>query len=75
MRISWWLTVFLTVIPWALLAKEQMVEVSPHLFKTGHDYFLVLEYQHKNGWHTYFKNPGDSGQATEFQFFIVRIEL
>ena len=77
MRISWWLTVFLTVIPWALLAKEQMVEVSPHLFKTGHDYFLVLEYQHKNGWHTYFKNPGDSGEATAFQFFIdnKRVEL
>jgi len=70
MYIPLWATVLWTVLSLTTLASEQMVEFSPHLFKTNQDYYLVLEYQHFNGWHTYFKNPGDSGQATEFQFFI-----
>ena len=70
MHIPWWTAVLWTLLSLTTLASEQMVEFYPHLFKTSHDYYLVLEYQHFNGWHTYFKNPGDSGQATEFQFFI-----
>lgn len=30
--------------------------------------YLVINLENKEGWHTYWENPGDSGLATEFEF-------
>jgi DsbC/DsbD-like thiol-disulfide interchange protein len=30
---------------------------------------LVVSINHDEGWHTYWKNPGDAGLASSFKFF------
>lgn len=34
----------------------------------GSERYLALTVQHEKGWHTYWKNPGDAGIATQFKF-------
>jgi thiol:disulfide interchange protein DsbD len=39
-------------------------------FVPGHAFRLGLRLQHQPGWHTYWKDPGDAGQATSLQWTL-----
>lgn len=41
----------------------------------GEERYLALTVQHEKGWHTYWKNPGDAGIATQFKFKQGSIEI
>ena len=44
--------------------KAQLVsEVSA--IAPGQSFWVALEFNIRDGWHTYWRNPGDSGQATK----------
>src|SRR5277367_5826057 len=34
----------------------------------GHSFWVALELDIRDGWHTYWRNPGDSGQATSIKW-------
>ncbi|MFZ9000577.1 MAG: thioredoxin family protein [Bacteriovoracaceae bacterium] len=40
---------------------ENPVLVSTKLWQNGEDQYLVLSFKNHDGWHTYWKNPGDAG--------------
>ncbi|MDH5582115.1 MAG: protein-disulfide reductase DsbD family protein, partial [Bdellovibrionales bacterium] len=40
---------------------DEPVLVSTKLWNKGEDQFLVLTFKNHEGWHTYWKNPGDAG--------------
>lgn len=41
---------------------------APKGIVTGETFWLGLQIQHQPQWHTYWRNPGDSGLATELQW-------
>jgi thiol:disulfide interchange protein len=41
----------------------------------GRDRYLALTIQHEKGWHTYWKNPGDAGIASQFKFMLSDEEI
>ena len=43
----------------------EMTAVAP-----GQDIWVALRLQHMENWHTYWKNPGDAGRATEIQWTL-----
>ena len=36
----------------------------------GQSVWVALELDIRDGWHTYWRNPGDSGQATELRWTL-----
>src|ERR1017187_1817495 len=34
----------------------------------GQSFWVALEFNIRDGWHTYWRNPGDSGQATSLKW-------
>ena len=34
----------------------------------GQSFWVALEFNIRDGWHTYWRNPGDSGQATSIKW-------
>jgi thiol:disulfide interchange protein DsbD len=36
----------------------------------GHSIWIALEFNIRDGWHTYWRNPGDSGQATTLRWTL-----
>jgi thiol:disulfide interchange protein DsbD len=46
----------------ATLASEMAV------IEAGNIFWLALHYEPRDGWHTYWKNPGDSGMQTSFSW-------
>jgi thiol:disulfide interchange protein DsbD len=36
----------------------------------GQSVWVALEFTIRDGWHTYWRNPGDSGQATTLQWSL-----
>src|SRR5260370_8572949 len=34
----------------------------------GQSFWVALEFDIRDGWHTYWRNPGDSGQATTLKW-------
>src|ERR1700735_5089786 len=47
--------------------KAQLVsEVSA--IAPGQSFWVALEFDIRDGWHTYWRNPGDSGQATKLSW-------
>ena len=36
----------------------------------GQSFWVVLEFTIRDGWHTYWRNPGDSGQATAINWLL-----
>lgn len=57
---------FLSMTSWAQSAKNETT--SAQVVKMGDAPLLVVTINHDNGWHTYWKNPGDSGIASQFKF-------
>lgn len=57
---------FLSITSWAQGAKNETT--SAQVIKMGDAPLLVVTINHDTGWHTYWKNPGDSGIASQFKF-------
>jgi thiol:disulfide interchange protein DsbD len=47
---------------------NEYVDVVAHNIEIEGEDLLSLSYRNQDGWHTYWKNPGDSGLATKFSF-------
>ena len=45
--------------------KARLIAQSPNVAPGGDDY-VALDYTPSPGWHTYWKNPGDTGLAPKF---------
>ncbi len=60
------LLVLLSFSTWAQNAKNETT--SAQVLKIGDKHHLVVTINHDKGWHTYWKNPGDSGIASQFKF-------
>jgi thiol:disulfide interchange protein len=55
----------LLILSLNLFAADDKATISLQKFKEK----LVVSVHHDEGWHTYWKNPGDSGLASSFKFF------
>jgi thiol:disulfide interchange protein DsbD len=50
--------------------KAELMLYAPKAIKAGSSFYLGLKLSHAPHWHTYWKNPGDSGLATELQWTL-----
>lgn len=50
--------------------RAQLLAYAPEGLKAGSPAWLGLEIAHQDGWHTYWKNPGDSGLPTELEWEV-----
>lgn len=48
----------------------ELMLYAPKAIKAGSSFYLGLKLSHAPHWHTYWKNPGDSGLATELQWTL-----
>lgn len=48
--------------------RAELVALAPDGIHAGETIYLGLLLEHADGWHTYWKNPGDSGLPTELQW-------
>ncbi|MFM7698151.1 MAG: protein-disulfide reductase DsbD family protein [Limnohabitans sp.] len=60
-------TVPQTVVQTAQVRAE-LQAYAPQGVQAGQPLWLGLQLQHQPGWHTYWRNPGDSGLATQLQW-------
>jgi thiol:disulfide interchange protein len=54
---------------------DEIVKLSAQTFSYNQKYYLALTLRHHEGWHTYWKNPGDSGLPTKVRFRLNQEEL
>jgi len=47
--------------------KARFISQYSHV-QAGQDFYVLLEIDIRAGWHTYWRNPGDSGQATSIKW-------
>ena len=50
--------------------RAELLAHAPQGLGPGRPFLLGLQLRHASGWHTYWKNPGDSGLATELQWTL-----
>ncbi len=50
--------------------KAELMVWAPQGLGPGQTMWLGLQLQHQKGWHTYWKNPGDSGLPTQLQWHL-----
>ena len=50
--------------------RAQLLAYAPQGLQVGEPAWLGLEMAHQDGWHTYWKNPGDSGLPTELEWQV-----
>jgi thiol:disulfide interchange protein/DsbC/DsbD-like thiol-disulfide interchange protein len=48
--------------------RAELVAHAPDGVQTGKTFWLGLQLQHASEWHTYWRNPGDSGLPTQLEF-------
>lgn len=48
--------------------RAELLAYAPEGVSPGKPAWLGLSLQHRSGWHTYWKNPGDSGLATQVRW-------
>ena len=48
--------------------RAELVAHAPQGVQAGQPLWLGLQLQHQPGWHTYWRNPGDSGLATQLNW-------
>jgi len=48
--------------------RAELVAHAPDGVQTGKTFLLGLQLQHTREWHTYWRNPGDSGLPTQLEF-------
>jgi thiol:disulfide interchange protein/DsbC/DsbD-like thiol-disulfide interchange protein len=75
--LKYWLLGLLLVSPAAFSLSGNVVatdNVKAHLVSEvgsiapGQSFWVALEFNIRDGWHTYWRNPGDSGQATSLKW-------
>ena len=50
--------------------RAELVAHAPDGVQTGKTFWLGLQLQHAREWHTYWRNPGDSGLPTQLEFTL-----
>ena len=50
--------------------RAELVAHMPEGVQTGKTFWLGLQLQHSREWHTYWRNPGDSGLPTQLEFTL-----
>jgi thiol:disulfide interchange protein len=50
--------------------RAELVAHAPDGVQTGKTFWLGLQLQHSREWHTYWRNPGDSGLPTQLEFTL-----
>lgn len=50
--------------------RAELVAHAPDGVQTGKTFWLGLHLQHAREWHTYWRNPGDSGLPTQLEFTL-----
>ncbi|WP_414708639.1 protein-disulfide reductase DsbD family protein [Ramlibacter sp.] len=50
--------------------RAELMAQAPEGVQPGSPVWLGLQLKHASGWHTYWKNPGDSGLATQLQWTL-----
>ncbi len=50
--------------------RAELVAYAPSGVQAGKEIWLGLQLQHQAGWHTYWKNPGDSGLPTDLKWTL-----
>ncbi|MBP6304434.1 MAG: protein-disulfide reductase, partial [Giesbergeria sp.] len=50
--------------------RAELVAYAPQGVAAGQPLWLGLQIAHQPGWHTYWKNPGDSGLPTELRWTL-----
>jgi thiol:disulfide interchange protein DsbD len=50
--------------------RAELVAHAPDGVQTGKTFWLGLQLQHAREWHTYWRNPGDSGLPTQLEFIL-----
>ena len=50
--------------------RAELVAQAPQGVAPGQPLWLGLQMTHQPGWHTYWKNPGDSGLPTELTWTL-----
>ena len=58
-----------------VFSQEPKVEIGAHAFTTDNKHLLAVTFENKEGWHTYWKNPGDAGMPPEFEFSLAGEEI
>jgi len=48
--------------------RAELIAYAPQGVKPGQTFWLGLKLSHQPGWHTYWKNPGDSGLPTQLSW-------
>src|SRR6202042_1445837 len=75
--VKYWLLGLLLASPAAFSLSGNVVatdNVKAHLVSEvssiapGQSFWVALEFNIRDGWHTYWRNPGDSGQATSLKW-------
>ena len=51
--------------------RAELVAHAPDGVQTGKTFWLGLQLQHTREWHTYWRNPGDSGLPTQLEFKLL----
>ena len=51
--------------------KASLLAHAPQGIAAGQTLWLGLQLQHQPHWHTYWRNPGDSGLPTEYHFKLL----
>ncbi len=67
---NFFLFLVLTMGVFALYAQksgEELVDIWPQTLQIEGQNFFVINFKNADHWHTYWKNPGESGRATEFK--------
>ncbi len=59
---------FISLAGWAQSTKNEIT--SAQFLKIENSPYIIVTINHDKGWHTYWKNPGDSGIASQFKFTI-----
>ncbi len=57
-----------TLLMFSVFAQEKHVWVTPSILKAQSKNYLAIHFKNQKSWHTYWKNPGDSGLPIENTF-------
>lgn len=67
---AWALTLIDTAVVKTPQMRAELLLHAPQGLQAGAPVWLGLHLQHAPGWHSYWKNPGDAGQATELHWTL-----